>query len=328
MLRWFFVGVWLTWCLGCITARNQKKEPLPRLNRTACSHHQAGSVTYVPETITSPDPNPTQSSAPNTKSISLSQVEQSIRNFQLKRRSTAAQESAWVAFLDVVLAYLQQPTERLHISPLIRARVAAEFELDVEQRREGGASKELELLVARLLQRIDYQMARLRALHSRGTYSSPPIPDSSPFCWPLSFGLITSGFGTRKDPLNPDKNQFHNGIDLAAPPHEPVYAAAAGKVVFEGWSGGAGRMVRIRHDNKSETLYAHLSTILVEIDQEVSRGEVIALIGRSGRATGHHLHFAIYINEASVDPIEHLPPIPLSFSNIYPGIAFGYPDEP
>jgi murein DD-endopeptidase MepM/ murein hydrolase activator NlpD len=111
---------------------------------------------------------------------------------------------------------------------------------------------------------------------------------------------------------------------LAAPPNEPVHAAADGVVVFAGWAGGSGRTVRIQHRGGRETLYGHLSTILAKEGWEVARGEVIGLLGKSGRATGHHLHFAYFVDGDAVDPLDHLEPIPIGFSDSTPGILFGY----
>jgi murein DD-endopeptidase MepM/ murein hydrolase activator NlpD len=213
------------------------------------------------------------------------------------------------------------------MSPLIRARVAAEFELDAEARDKQGADPELRDLVASLLAHIDFRMRKLRGLPGLASRTVSLAHDGR-LSWPLAFGLVTSGFGTRKDPLHPSRDQYHEGLDLAAPPHEPVYAATAGTVVFVGRNAGYGRMVRIRHAGDLETVYAHLAATLVAYDQEVTRGQVVGLLGRSGRTTGHHLHFGVYHKGKAVDPMRHLRPIPMSFSDSTPGVLFGHPEEP
>ncbi len=85
----------------------------------------------------------------------------------------------------------------------------------------------------------------------------------------------------------------HLGTDYAAPRGTPVQAIASGRVTFAGWSGGAGRMVKIRHANGFETRYLHLSRIFVRRGQRVSQGQRIGLVGATGLATGPHLDFRI-----------------------------------
>lgn len=260
------------------------------------------------------------------ESPSAGEVEQAIRIFQLNRSIDGpVRNQAWGPFLEVMFAYLGQPAARLQITPLIRARVAAEFELDADRRR-GEDDAEIARAVAVLLGRIDRKMARIRRLKQKGRYHPrQPSPDGL-ISWPLTYGLITSGFGKRRDPLRRDQVRFHAGIDLAAAPNEPVYAAFGGEVILAGWNGGFGRMVRIRHPGGLETLYAHLAVILVKEGQQVTRGEVVGLLGNSGRTTGHHLHFAVYREGKPVDPLSVLPTGKLRYSDLLPGASFGDDD--
>lgn len=88
----------------------------------------------------------------------------------------------------------------------------------------------------------------------------------------------------------------HNGIDIAAPPGSPIYAAAAGEVIISstgGWSGGYGNYVVIKHDNGTQTLYAHNSSNAVSSGQTVAQGDVIGYVGSTGRSTGSHVHFEV-----------------------------------
>ncbi|MBU1292486.1 peptidoglycan DD-metalloendopeptidase family protein [Patescibacteria group bacterium] len=87
-----------------------------------------------------------------------------------------------------------------------------------------------------------------------------------------------------------------NGVDLAAPAGSPIYAAAAGTVIVSrasGWNGGYGNYVVIDHGNGVQTLYSHMSTDTVSVGQSVSRGEPIGTVGKTGQATGYHLHFEV-----------------------------------
>jgi murein DD-endopeptidase MepM/ murein hydrolase activator NlpD len=122
------------------------------------------------------------------------------------------------------------------------------------------------------------------------------------FRFPLSKGIISSGFGMRTDPFNGRIFKFHPGIDIAAPSGSDVYAARGGRVEFAGWSDVYGNYVRVVHDNHWETLYGHLSKILVVVNQTVKTGELLGLVGSTGLSTGPHLHFEIRKQGVAEDP--------------------------
>ncbi|NMB77119.1 MAG: M23 family metallopeptidase [Myxococcales bacterium] len=250
-------------------------------------------------------------SAPDTL-----EVERSIRQFQLRRG--ASDPLGWPPFLESVDAYLTLPVDRLRPSPLIRARVAAEFELDQESRRPGGAPPELVRMVQALVARIDRRMRDLQAVGRHEARAGAWLK------WPLEAGIISSGFGPRRDPFE-RVVRFHAGVDLAAEEREPVLAAADGVVVFAGPAGNAGLTVKIRHAPRLFTLYAHLSAIMVKEGQEIGRGDVLGLVGHSGRATGPHLHLALIRDGKPVDPLEHLEETVFSFSDRRTGVGFGKP---
>jgi murein DD-endopeptidase MepM/ murein hydrolase activator NlpD len=105
-------------------------------------------------------------------------------------------------------------------------------------------------------------------------------------------GDVTSPFGWRRDPIN-GVAAFHRGIDIRAAYGQDVQAAASGRVVSTGTQGGYGETVVIEHAGGLRTRYAHLSASLVTQGQEVVAGEVVGRAGRSGRATGTHLHFEV-----------------------------------
>lgn len=104
---------------------------------------------------------------------------------------------------------------------------------------------------------------------------------------------ISSGFSySRLHPVSKVRRP-HLGIDYAAPHGTPVLASAGGRVVFAGWKGAAGQMVKIRHSNGYTTSYLHLSKILVRVGQGVGQGDRIGLVGATGVATGPHLDYRI-----------------------------------
>lgn len=113
---------------------------------------------------------------------------------------------------------------------------------------------------------------------------------------------ITSRYGLRHDPIN-GKLRHHNGIDIAMPEGSPVKAAAAGKVVFSGFSAGYGNCVIIEHENGLTSLYAHNSLNLVKTGDIVDKNSILALSGSSGRSTGPHLHFEVRKDGVAVDPM-------------------------
>jgi murein DD-endopeptidase MepM/ murein hydrolase activator NlpD len=120
-----------------------------------------------------------------------------------------------------------------------------------------------------------------------------------------SLGLITDGFGRRKDPFT-GRLAFHRGLDLAARRGTPVKAPADGIVVFAGRNGGLGKTVRISHDFGFTTVYGHLDTISVEPGDEVHRGQQLGLLGNSGRSTGPHLHYEVHVEGKAVNPLYYI----------------------
>lgn len=106
------------------------------------------------------------------------------------------------------------------------------------------------------------------------------------------FGRITSGFGWRRHPIT-GRKEFHQGLDIANYYGAPVKASESGKVIFAGEYKGYGKMVIIRHSGGYSTRYAHLSQIKVKHGQYVRQGQLIGNIGKTGVATGPHLHFEI-----------------------------------
>ena len=103
-------------------------------------------------------------------------------------------------------------------------------------------------------------------------------------------------------PAEKDQMQFHKGVDIAAPMGTDVYCAAKGKIIFAGQKSGYGNCVIIEHGNGLATLYGHLSKILVDANQQVKIGDVIAKVGSTGRSTGPHLHYEVRKNNTPINP--------------------------
>jgi murein DD-endopeptidase MepM/ murein hydrolase activator NlpD len=119
-------------------------------------------------------------------------------------------------------------------------------------------------------------------------------------------GVFSSGFGIRMDPFTGGL-EFHKGIDLSAPTGTPVVATADGRVEKAEWkSGGYGNVVVINHGRGIKTLYAHLSKILVREGQKVRRGQIIGLVGSTGKSVAPHVHYEVEVNGEAVNPIRYI----------------------
>lgn len=116
---------------------------------------------------------------------------------------------------------------------------------------------------------------------------------------------MSSPFGMRMDPFMRGP-AIHTGVDLRGEIGEPAHVTASGKVTIAGWQGGYGNMVEVDHLNGVSTRYGHLSKILVRAGEHVTTGQVIGLIGSTGRSTGPHLHYETRINDNPVDPQKFL----------------------
>lgn len=140
------------------------------------------------------------------------------------------------------------------------------------------------------------------ALVSCATGLTRQTVSSLPSLWPTDpeYRTISSGYGQRN-------GRPHRGVDIPAKKNERVRATASGRVVFAGRQSGFGRVVRIDHGDGYTTLYAHLAKRNTKVGRTVARGEVIGRVGRSGNATGHHLHYEVHSQGRAVNPRAFLP---------------------
>jgi len=127
----------------------------------------------------------------------------------------------------------------------------------------------------------------------------------TPTVWPVE-GTLEGGFGGRRNPFGGFGYEFHSGQDIEAPWGAPVVAGASGIVSFVGWQNGYGQLVVVDHGGGLTTRYGHLSHIDVELNQTVSRAQLLGKVGSTGRSTGPHLHYEVRINDEAVDPLPYL----------------------
>ena len=116
-----------------------------------------------------------------------------------------------------------------------------------------------------------------------------------------TYGRITSDFGLRRNPIT-HRLEFHLGVDIANKWGTPVRAPADGTVIKAGWCGIRGKCIEIKHNKDIITGYSHLSKLLVRKGERVERGQIIGLMGSTGRSTGPHLHYSIRFKDRIVNP--------------------------
>ena len=156
----------------------------------------------------------------------------------------------------------------------------------------------------------------LEGLNSRLTVVSHAVEqrnalaDATPSMWP-SIGWLSSTMGMRKDPITGGA-EYHSGLDIASERGGPVYATAAGTVKHVGRRGNYGNLIVIDHGFGLETRYGHLLKYLVAPGAKVNRGDVIAQVGATGRATGYHLHYEVVANGRLINPLTLLTQKPLA----------------
>jgi len=190
------------------------------------------------------------------------------------------------------------------------------YRLDVGDRiRIPGASKQLpvDLITPRAVSSAPPPESELRARHGallrpdkhRGAGTTGPVFRTdgrvgvSGFAWPVS-GRLSSGFGRRA-------RGHHDGIDIVAPKGSPVYAARDGTVIYADKLSGYGNVLIVEHADGFTTVYAHNDANLVRKGARVRRGQAIARVGDTGRATGSHLHFEVRKRNVARNPLYYLP---------------------
>lgn len=118
-------------------------------------------------------------------------------------------------------------------------------------------------------------------------------------------GILTSGFGTRRDPIT-GRRTHHPAIDIAAPPGREVRAPADGIVTRAGRIGGLGNAVYVSHGFGIATRFGHMARLTVKPGQRIERGEVLGYVGSTGRSTGYHLHYEVHVDGEAINPLGYI----------------------
>jgi murein DD-endopeptidase MepM/ murein hydrolase activator NlpD len=135
---------------------------------------------------------------------------------------------------------------------------------------------------------------------------------------------LTSNYGVRSDPFN-GHARMHKGIDIPGPMGTPIYATADGIVARAGWASGYGNLVEITHGNGMETRYGHMSKLIVAPNTRVHRGQLIGLMGSTGRSTGSHLHYEVRVDGQAINPLPFVAGAEYIALNTKPPLAVGGP---
>ena len=122
---------------------------------------------------------------------------------------------------------------------------------------------------------------------------------------PITKGWLSSYFGTRKDPFN-GRPAMHKGVDFAGKEDAEIIATAAGVVSWASDRYGYGNLIEINHGKGLKTRYGHNKNLLVNVGDVVSKGQVIARMGNTGRSTGPHVHYEILKNNSQINPIKYV----------------------
>lgn len=226
---------------------------------------------------------------------------------------------------DNVIDRLQASLDRVE-SKQLAALSSTEEAIDSKVRRMRGAIADLGLNMAKLesaaprgamggpyipvklsanadpFERQLYRLQLTRAQMDKLNRTMAQVPYRKPVVGAVEF---TSGFGVRSDPFL-GRPAMHAGLDFRGATGDPIRATANGRVVSAGNSGGYGRMVEIDHGNGLSTRYGHMSAIQVKVGDSIKIGQVIGLVGSTGRSTGPHLHYETRIDGEAVDPQKFL----------------------
>lgn len=230
-----------------------------------------------------------------------------VRASRLPRTSPAHGE-AWLELLARIDDAVQVSPTGDDLGAFVRARVTLEVELERDRQRKRLLPDDLPSRIRRTLASMDHRVDELRTMGAAGTLQPTPrlFDGELVLQEPLQPMVVTSPYGVRQDPIHGGR-RFHAGIDVGAPEGTPVFASAAGLVIYAGWQGGYGLHVVLDHGDGVRTHYSHLEEVFVKVGQLVEAREVVATVGTSGRSTGPHLHFAVTNAEGRfLDPLSVL----------------------
>lgn len=239
----------------------------------------------------------------------LSKQRQDLQNLQEQNDRELQALTTRLADLQARLMRLDALGERL-VS--ISAITSDEFDFSVQPAvggPEAGLSEvsqtpDVSQMLKNLAERIDSREQQLEVLsgllNANKTYADTFVAGS-----PVDMGWLSSRYGQRADPFT-GRLAWHAGLDFAGKQGSNIKAVASGVVTWASDRHGYGNLVEINHGNGYKTRYAHCATIKVQVGDVVRKGDVVALMGSTGRSTGAHVHFEVYKNGRTVDPASYI----------------------
>ncbi|MBE6878892.1 MAG: M23 family metallopeptidase [Ruminococcaceae bacterium] len=182
------------------------------------------------------------------------------------------------------------------------------FTTEITEYSNFSYKKYIEKITADIAEKYDIMMQTAAYIYGKGTNDTYPanislqkyVPEEKGIM-PLK-GIITSEFGVRKNPFNKKQKDFHTGIDIAAEKGVFIKAAFDGKVIETGYTDVAGNYIKIKTDDEMQTFYGHTQFVLVQENENIIKGQIIATVGDTGMVTGPHLHFEVLYNDNRVNP--------------------------
>ena len=212
----------------------------------------------------------------------------------------AAEEAAAATISNVIASYNARKANERAAEQAVAAQAVAQAKQQVMEMAQANYEA-----IASGYEPI-YSEAQIQQIAEEAQVGYVAGSQSSGYVWPLPCSQrVTSRFGTRSDPFT-GESRYHSGIDIDGFGNDgaPVIAAASGEVITASYDSAYGNYVIIDHGGTS-TVYAHMSGLAVSYGQTVSQGETIGYVGATGRATGTHLHFEVYVGDERVDPAQY-----------------------
>ena len=218
-------------------------------------------------------------------------VYQNTSRFYLERLERANFVQSQIDLQKALTAFATIDSGMYRINLFLQDRGLEELRME----NAGGISADFDIVL--INEFADFYQKQLLGLEE--TLNSAPIGKPSD-------GNMTSGFGYRRNPFTGRNSEFHSGIDFKGQVGDSVKTTGSGIVTFAGYKGGYGQCVIIEHEKNLQTLYAYLWQINVKTGDHVNSGQLIGLMGSSGRSTGPHLHYEIINHGKRIDPKKYV----------------------
>jgi len=228
-----------------------------------------------------------------------------------KQEVVLAQQALYEAKDECELKQQEQLDKQAELEQLVEDAAERIRELEDERAAQAESAAELQERISALESQIRQRQSeearisdRIKELERLELLKNAGVTATGTYLWPSADSYyVTSLFGPRLHPIL-GYTRNHNGVDIGASYGTKIYASDGGIVVTSEESYSYGNYVMIAHGNGRYTLYAHMSQRLVKVDDVVSQGDVIGLVGSTGYSTGPHLHFEVYENDTRVDPLQ------------------------